>query len=212
MRRLPPVWLFKTNSTPETYPKFFQNDLDRLQALSDVIAGPKPERPDLMEAFGLLRRLQEIAEKPAADPMPATGGHTGIEAEFRCHLQRLILLAVSYSWAEFESGPPAACLKLEKVSDWFGPHPDGLGPRQHEYRESSLRLGGEVSWRRSYLWLVARTLASCKPFASHFFPEFQPLEPWEDWWDRDVRPLCPPAFHDSFDFEGRFLKECSARY
>lgn len=205
LRTLPKAWMFQAAFGVETYPAFFQADLAGLQNLREASANTSDAGPELLQALNLLHRLQQLLEKPAAQMMPAYVEIPNIEWSLQNSVRRLCLLATSFS-GNRRVCPMAAALRPPMFGDWFGAPPPSLRPRQYEYREFALRIAGDVAWRRTYLWFVARTLAGCQPFADSLFQEFQPWEPWEAWWARDVWRLCPAAFWQDIDFEANLLR------
>lgn len=187
-RRFPKEWVLERRRDERAFPTFFSNDIDRLNRLDEggkqVVEGSPFS---VSQALAAMSQLQCAFEKRSASPMMPIIADADRMAS-RDLLVSLTLFAIDRpSELGRKIGPMAGILRPRDPVAWFGDMPIKLSPREFGFREYAVRRFGDVAWRRTYLWLVARTLAGHPRFSANAFKAIGAWERWEDWWDRDVR-------------------------
>lgn len=192
IRKLPGSWLFAQTGGAREDPTFYRDDLDRLARHVELDAS-ESDPGAASNGLALVKHLQVLLEAPLAmrlDGAPLYGEYS----HFHTAVRRLSTFALSFLGDGADATSPALHLHNLGLNDWFATTPgQTFGPRHRRFPANAMRVGVDPAWRRTYLWLVARTLASCEPFASNEFHAFGlPADP-EEWWRNTLVPACPQS-------------------
>lgn len=196
-RKLPLGWALQTDFSEKAYPDFMRQDLKNNQAIDEALTLPiEPE--SLAHYLLLLKRLQWIMEKPAACTKAM---HWGVDefSPFRSEIWELIKFATAHRRQDHKNGPIAGLVYPLSFGDWFAGEPRAIGARESEFATNTLRQAGDLSWRRSYLSFVMRTLAGSDFFHRTYLSNLPKCRPWQEWWGDKVAPLCVGGVRSDLD-------------
>jgi hypothetical protein len=190
LRRLPKSWIYRTQHVRDGTPAFYRDHLERLKDFMGdraKIYGGLSAR----NVMAHLAALQSAVEKPSTSPMLLHPEREASPSRLRLIAYEIAVTAVIELWGV---GSPEIAIEPESFE--FVPVPEQ--PRKWRSKLWALRRTGDLSWRRTFLCVVAMSLAGTDEYGAVLTPSGKP-RPWRRWWSEHLIPLVGESYRGRFE-------------
>lgn len=192
-RKRPKSWVRQMVTSIDDVPDFFwvHNEMAQTMLASD---DAKELGPNL--ELNYLANLQRSVIRPLTENAASYRQGT-LESDLRHVATNLVTVSSRYLRGCKEE-PIAVLAKPDDGQGWFGGLPVRARRRTWSFSEAEVRQTTIFSWRRTYLYFAARTLAGTDRFG-------EPLgrngsSHWRDWWNLELRRRAGSEQRAVFDY------------
>ncbi len=195
LRRLPKSWIYRTQHVRDDTPAFYRDHLERLKEFmcdrAEIYGGLSPRK-----VMAHLAALQSAVEKPSISLMSLHPEREASPSRLRLIAHEIAAVAVTKLWGAGPHGRNAVKLAIEPESFEFVPVPEQ--PHVWQSKLWALRRTGDLNWRRTFLFVVAMSLAGTEEYGTMFALYGRP-RPWRCWWSEHLIPLIGESYRGRFE-------------